>query len=58
MSTTTSLGRELDDNELAGFLGGQECQVTITYNPNGQVNGVKTSGDCQNVTINVSVAQQ
>ncbi|MCW4465257.1 hypothetical protein OK351_07045 [Glutamicibacter sp. MNS18] len=58
MSPTSHLGRELDATELAEFIGGQECQVTITYNPHGQVNGVKTSGDCQNVTINVSVAQQ
>lgn len=53
MSTTTNTmpGRELTDEELAGFHGGGECRVTITRNNNGQVNGVKTEGQCDNVKV-------
>lgn len=55
MSTNLALGRELNDTELEKFHGGGTCDISFVRNGNGQVIGVKTSGDCDNVVINVTV---
>lgn len=57
MSAPHVLGRELNDAELESFHGGSTCEITFIRNGLGQISGVRTTGDCQNVVINVSIQQ-
>lgn len=52
---TPMLGRELTDDELTAFHGGEGCTVTIRYYSNSTT--VTTSGNCENVNINVTVKE-
>ena len=49
-----SFGRSLTDAELAEFSGGN-CTVRVARDDRGNITGVRTEGDCSNVTIHVEV---